>query len=94
MRVIGRCERGRGDGNPGATFASVIQIRREHRLPTWQLRGLMERSSLALFEYGPPHGIVTTRDDALSAARSAPTAQQPIILWMARQNSGHLEGST
>lgn len=65
--VIGRCERGRGEGNPAATFDSVVRIGREHGLPTWQLRGLMERSSLALWEYEPPHGILEAREHAVSA---------------------------
>lgn len=65
--VIGRCERGRGVGHPAATFDSVVQIGREHGLPTLQLRGLMERASLVLWEYEPPHGILAAREHALSA---------------------------
>ena len=59
--VIGRCERGRGEGSPAATFDRVVRIGREHGLPAWQLRGLMERSSLALWEYEPPQGILAAR---------------------------------
>jgi DNA-binding CsgD family transcriptional regulator len=65
--VIGRCERGRGEGNPAATFDSVVMIGREHGLLSWQLRGLMERSSLALWEYEPPQGILAARKHALDA---------------------------
>ena len=65
--VIGRCERGRGEGNPAATFDRVVRIGREHGLPTWQLRGLMERSSLALWEYEAPQGILAAREHALNA---------------------------
>ncbi len=65
--VIGRCERGRGEGNPAATFDRVVRIGREHGLPTWQLRGLMERSSLALWEYEPPQRILAARKHAENA---------------------------
>ena len=65
--VIGRCERGRGEGDPAGTFDRVVSIGREHGLPAWQLRGLMERSSLALWEYEPPQGILAAREHALDA---------------------------
>ena len=59
--VVGRCERGRGKGDAAATFDDVVRIGREHGLPRWQVRGSMERASLALWEYEPPHGILAAR---------------------------------
>jgi DNA-binding CsgD family transcriptional regulator/tetratricopeptide (TPR) repeat protein len=65
--VLGRCERGRGVGDPAATFDRVVRIGREHGLPAWQLRGLMERSSLALWRYEPPDRILAAREEAARA---------------------------
>jgi len=65
--VLGRCERGRGIGDPAATFDRVIRIGRAHGLPAWKLRGLMERSSLALWSYEPPDQILAAREEAADA---------------------------
>ena len=92
--VIGRCERGRGEGNPAATFDSVVRIGREHGLPTWQLRGLMERSSLALWEYEPPHGILAAREHAVNAGALVVVAHlDNFLAWQAhdRRNIDQIE---
>ena len=92
--VIGRCERGRGEGNPAATFDSVVRIGREHGLPTWQLRGLMERSSLALWEYEPPHGILAAREHAVNAGALVVVAHlDNFLAWQAhdRRNTDQIE---
>ncbi len=65
--VLGRCERGRGLGDPAATFDRVVRIGREHGLPAWQLRGLMERSSLALWRYEAPDRILAAREEVARA---------------------------
>lgn len=92
--VIGRCERGRGEGNPAATFDSVVRIGREHGLPSWQLRGLMERSSLALWEYEPPQGILAAREHALNAGALVVVAHLDTFLaWQThdRRNTDQIE---
>ncbi len=92
--VIGRCERGRGEGNPAATFDSVVRIGREHGLPTWQLRGLMERSSLALWEYESPHGILEAREHAENAGALVVVAHlDNFLAWQAhdRRNTDQIE---
>jgi DNA-binding CsgD family transcriptional regulator len=92
--VIGRCERGRGEGNPAATFDSVVRIGREHGLPNWQLRGLMERSSLALWEYEPPRGILAAREHALNAGALVVVAHlDNFLAWQAhdRRNTDQIE---
>jgi DNA-binding CsgD family transcriptional regulator len=92
--VIGRCERGRGEGNPAATFDRVVSIGREHGLPAWQLRGLMERSSLALWEYEPPQGILAAREHALHAGALVVVAHlDNFLAWQAhdRRNTDQIE---
>jgi DNA-binding CsgD family transcriptional regulator len=64
MLVIGRCERGRGSGDPAATFESVMRLGRDRDLPVWRLRALMERASLALWNFEPPRGLLAAREEA------------------------------
>ncbi|MET0579863.1 MAG: tetratricopeptide repeat protein, partial [Ilumatobacteraceae bacterium] len=64
MLVIGRCERGRGNVDPAATFESVMQLARDRDLPVWRLRALMERASLALWHFEQPRGLLAAREEA------------------------------
>ena len=92
--VVGRCERGRGEGNPAATFDRVVSIGREHGLPAWQLRGLMERSSLALWEFEPPQGILAAREHATNAGALVVVAHlDNFLAWQAhdRRNTDQIE---
>ncbi len=92
--VIGRCERGRGEGDAAATFDDVVRLARRYGLPKWQLRGLMERSSLALWEYEPPQGILAARDDAEHAGALVVVAHlDNFLAWQAhdRRNTDQIE---
>ena len=94
MLVIGRCERGRAEGDPAATFDGVVRIGREQGLPTWELRGLMERSSLALWEYESPHGILAARERAEHAGALVVVAHlDNFLAWQAhdRRNTDQIE---
>ena len=64
MLVIGRCERARGSSDPAATFESVMRLGRDRDLPVWRLRALMERASLALWDFEPPKGLLAAREEA------------------------------
>jgi len=89
--VIGRCERGRGIGDPCATFDRVIQIGREHGLPTMQIRGLMERSSLALWNFEPSQAIVTAREQALNAGALVVVAHIDNFLAISARDHHHID---
>jgi len=89
--VLGRCERGRGVANPAATFDSVIQIGREHGLPAWKLRALMERSSLALWNYEPPDGILAAREEAASAGALVVVAHLDNFLALQAHDRGNMD---
>ncbi len=92
--VIGRCERGRGEGNAAATFDDVVRIGREHSLPRWQVRGSMERASLALWEYEPPHGILSAREHAEQIGALVVVAHlDNFLAWQAhdRHNTDQIE---
>lgn len=89
--VIGRCERGRGIGDPAATFERVIQIGRDHGLWTMQLRGLMERSSLALFNFEPPQAIVAAREQALNAGALVVVAHLDNFLAISARDHHHID---
>ena len=79
---------------PLATFDGVVRIGRERGLPTWELRGLMERSSLALWEYESPHGILAARERAVSAGALVVVAHlDNFLAWQAhdRRNTDQIE---
>jgi DNA-binding CsgD family transcriptional regulator/tetratricopeptide (TPR) repeat protein len=85
LLVLGRCARVRGVDDAAAAFDRVIRIGRDHGLPTWGLRGLMERASLDLWNFLPNTRILAARDQAASAGALVVAAHlDNFLAWLAR----------
>ena len=87
LLVLGRCARARGVDDAAAAFDRVIQIGRDHNLPTWGLQGLMERASLDAWNFLPNTRILAARDQAASAGALVVAAHlDNFLAWSARDH--------
>jgi tetratricopeptide (TPR) repeat protein len=74
LLVLGRCARDHGQAGADIAFDRVIDIARDHNLPTLGLRGLMERGSLDAWQFISNERIVLARDQAARAGALVVTA--------------------
>jgi ATP/maltotriose-dependent transcriptional regulator MalT len=86
LQVLGECARFDGDlDGAERAFDSMAVTAREHGLPTWRLRGLMDRASLDLWRFLPPARMHAARAEAAQAGALVVAAHlDNFLAWMAR----------
>lgn len=87
LLVLGRCARDCGLDGADVAFDRVLDIARDHHLPTLGLRGLMERGSLDCWQFLSNERILAARDQAARAGALVVTAHlDNFQAWWARDH--------